>query len=38
MDNKIIHGYDEIENAQVWGIIINHLPLLKTEVEKLLKD
>jgi uncharacterized protein with HEPN domain len=34
--NKIIHGYDEIDNAQVWGIIINHLPKLKLEVEDLL--
>lgn len=25
--NKIIHGYDEIENAQIWAIIINHLPI-----------
>ena len=31
--NKIIHGYDEIENAQIWSIIINHLPILKSEVE-----
>ncbi len=36
--NKIIHGYDEIENAQIWGIIINHLPTLKSEVEKLLDE
>ena len=34
--NKIIHGYDEIENAQIWGIIINHLPVLRKEVEQLL--
>ena len=34
--NKIIHGYDEIENAQIWGIIINHLPILKNEVEQYL--
>lgn len=34
--NKIIHGYDEIENTQVWGIIINHLPVLKQEVTRLL--
>ncbi len=34
--NKIIHGYDEIENTQVWGIIINHLPVLKQEVAHLL--
>jgi uncharacterized protein with HEPN domain len=35
--NKIIHGYDEIENAQIWGIIINHLPVLKEEVKTFLE-
>lgn len=34
--NKIIHGYDEIQLVQIWNIIINHLPLLKQEVEKIL--
>jgi uncharacterized protein with HEPN domain len=34
--NKIIHGYDEIQLVQIWNIIINHLPLLKREVEQLL--
>lgn len=32
--NKISYGYDEIENVQIWGIIINHLPILKEEVQK----
>jgi uncharacterized protein with HEPN domain len=36
--NKIIHGYDEIENTQIWGIIVNHLPVLLSEVERYLKD
>ena len=36
--NKIIHGYDEIENVQIWGIIINHLPTLKVEVEQYLQN
>lgn len=36
--NKIIHGYDEIENAQIWEIIINHLPVLKEEVEAYLEQ
>ena len=35
--NKIIHGYDEIENAQIWAIIINHLPILFEEAKGLLK-
>jgi len=36
--NKIIHGYDEIQPEQIWNIIINHLPLLKQEVESLLDN
>jgi len=36
--NKIIHGYDDIENAQIWNIIINHLPVLKREVANYLKQ
>lgn len=35
--NKLTHGYDEIENVQVWSIIIRHLPILKKEVALLLK-
>ncbi len=35
--NKIIHGYDEIDNAQIWAIIINHLPILKQEVSQYLR-
>ena len=36
--NRIIHGYDTISDDVIWGIIINHLPKLKTEVEKLMND
>ena len=36
--NKISHGYDEIENPQIWGIIINYLPVLKIEIENLLNE
>ena len=35
--NKIIHGYDEIEDVNIWVIVINHLPILKTEINKLLE-
>jgi uncharacterized protein with HEPN domain len=34
--NRIIHGYDTVSDDIIWGIVINHLPLLKQEVEKLL--
>lgn len=36
--NKIIHGYDEIQPEQIWNIVINHLPILKHEVETLLDN
>lgn len=35
--NRIIHGYDAIDHATVWGVIAGHLPLLLAEVEALLK-
>jgi uncharacterized protein with HEPN domain len=36
--NKIIRGYDEISDDVIWGIVVNNLPVLKTEVENLLPD
>ncbi len=33
--NRIIHGYDTITDEVIWGIVINHLPLLKEEIEAL---
>ena len=35
--NKISHGYDQVNHAIIWGIVIKHLPVLKSEVEKLLE-
>jgi len=34
--NYVIHGYDSLTPDILWSIVINHLPRLKTEVEKLL--
>lgn len=34
--NYIIHGYDSLRDDLLWAIVINHLPLLKQEVEALL--
>jgi len=34
--NKIIHGYNQVDNIIIWGIVIKYLPILKSEVEKLL--
>ncbi len=35
--NYVIHGYDSITDDIMWGIVMRHLPLLREEVEKLLK-
>ena len=35
--NRIIHGYDVISDELIWGIIINDLPKLKSEISILLK-
>jgi len=37
MRNRVIHGYDKIDDEIVWGTIVRHLPALKIEIEKLLK-
>ena len=36
MRNRVIHGYDKIDNEIVWGTIVRHLPKLKEEVELLI--
>ena len=35
MRNRVIPGYDKIDNEIVWGIIVRHLPILKTEISSL---
>jgi uncharacterized protein with HEPN domain len=37
MRNRVIHSYDSIDNEIVWGTILRHLPILKQEVEELIK-
>ena len=36
--NLIIHAYDSINNEIIWSVVVNHLPLLKSEVEQLLSQ
>lgn len=38
MRNRVIHGYDKIDDTIIWGAIIKHLPILKSEVDKLLSS
>jgi uncharacterized protein with HEPN domain len=36
--NFIIHSYDNITDETIWAIIINHLPKLKNNIDKLLSE
>ena len=37
LNNQIIHAYDNISDENIWGIIMNHLPKLKEEIENFLR-
>jgi uncharacterized protein with HEPN domain len=37
MRNRVIHGYDKIDNEIIWGTIVRHLPTLKIEISDLLE-
>lgn len=34
--NLIIHGYDSVSDENIWGILFNHLPKLKEEINRLI--
>ena len=36
MRNRVIHGYDKIDDEIIWGTIVRHLPILKNEINELL--
>jgi uncharacterized protein with HEPN domain len=35
--NWVAHAYDNISDTYIWAIIVNHLPRLREDVERLLK-
>ena len=35
--NRIILGYDDIDNTEIWSIVIRSLPILKEEIGELNK-
>jgi len=35
--NRIIHGYDSVTEDVIWLIVIKYLPILKMEVQQLLR-
>lgn len=38
MRNRVIHGYDKIDDAIIWGAIVRYLPVLQQEIESLIRD
>jgi len=36
--NLVIHSYDNISDENIWAIVINNLPKLKKEIDKLILD
>lgn len=36
--NQVIHAYDNISDENIWSILINHLPKLKLDIDRLIKD
>ena len=36
--NLLIHGYDSLREDVLWAIVINHIPVLKSEVLRLIGD
>jgi uncharacterized protein with HEPN domain len=35
--NRIIHGYDSIDDAVIWNVILTNIPTLKEEIEKFIE-
>jgi uncharacterized protein with HEPN domain len=38
MRNRIIHGYDSVDDVVIWNTIIRNIPVLKAEIEILLNS
>ena len=38
MRNRIVHGYDNVDEELVWDVVQNKLPALRQKVEALLKE
>ncbi len=36
--NRIIHGYDSVSDDIIWGIVIQYIPILRTEIENFLNE
>jgi uncharacterized protein with HEPN domain len=38
MRNRVIHGYDKIDDEIIWGTIVRHIPVLKIQIRDLLEE
>jgi len=36
--NRVIHGYDKVDDEIIWGTILRHLPILKREITTLFEN
>lgn len=36
--NRVIHSYDNVSEDIVWGVVVKHIPVLKKEIEQLIKN
>jgi len=36
--NQIIHAYDSISDENIWAIITKHIPILKDEIDSIIKS
>ncbi len=36
--NKVIRAYDSVNDVVIWNVVVNHLPVLQAEIEKLLAE
>ena len=36
--NRIIHAYDNVQPAFLWGLVIRHIPELKKDIERILAE
>ena len=37
MRHVLVHGYYQVEAAEIWAVIVNDLPLLKMQVQQYLE-
>lgn len=36
--NRIVHSYDNVRPEFLWGLVLKHIPELKTDIERLINE